>query len=72
MNFKVEEINSINKLLATILSIGNIEFDDTAYNDNNPCSIKTVEWLEKAAFNLNVERDLMMKSMLYKTREVGK
>jgi len=57
MNFATSEIEAILKIIAIILHLGNVDFDESSFSDNTPCSIKNEQSLECSANVLNVTKD---------------
>lgn len=72
MNFSEGDSQAVWKVLSAILLIGNLEFDESTYNDNNPCTIKNGSLLVKICELMGCKLDLFQKALTYKTREVGK
>lgn len=59
-SFNEYEILAVWKILSGILHIGNIEFDDSQYNENNPCTLHDLSSLKIAAKILEIsEKDLL-------------
>jgi myosin heavy subunit len=65
-------VDAILSVIATILHLGNVDFDDSTFTDNTPCSIKNTPSLDASAKVLSVNLDAYTKALLYKTREVAK
>lgn len=62
-SFSEYETTAIWKVLAGILHIGNIEFDDSEYSENNPCSLVDISSARKAAKVLEVPLNDLISSM---------
>jgi len=50
------------------LTIGNLEFDEKTFSDANPCSVKNMEVLSKAAELLQVNKEELVASLVFKRR----
>ena len=72
MKFSINEIDAIYQILSAILNLGNIEFDDSNYNENNPCIITTPKPLEIVSQLLESKSIELSQALLVKTRSVGK
>lgn len=72
MNFRDDEREGIFKLLSGILYIGNIEFNDKKFSDNNPCEIDNISCLQMACDILGFNDKMLMRALVFKTREIGK
>ena len=71
-NFSDKEIKCIWQALASILCLGNIVFDESEYNENNPCKItKDSEcYLKNSARLLDIDSETIKKALLYTTRNI--
>jgi myosin heavy subunit len=49
MNFSTTEVDAILYAIATILHLGNVDFDESTFTDNSPCQIKNDASLESSA-----------------------
>ncbi|KAL4507958.1 hypothetical protein ABPG72_021331 [Tetrahymena utriculariae] len=69
LNFTSQEEKSIYSILAGILQLGNVNFDEKTYSEGEkPCSLINMEALEKAAFVLKVDREELKNCLVYKRR----
>ncbi|EGR30141.1 myosin, putative, partial [Ichthyophthirius multifiliis] len=76
-SFKILNIQNdlfIWKIIASILLLGNIDFDESTYDNDIPCLIieDNISSIAKIAKLLNVNEQTLKKGLLYKTRQVGK
>jgi myosin heavy subunit len=72
MKFTSDEENAIWSIVASCLHIGNINFDDSTFDNDKPCAIKNSEHLQTIATLLKVDYERLTKSILFKIREMGK
>ena len=72
MKFTPEEENAIWCIVSSVLHIGNIIIDDSAFDNDKPCSLKNEESLKIAAGLLKINYESLYKSFLFKTRDVMK
>lgn len=71
MNIALGEKDTIYRILAAILLLGNVEFDSSTLTDVNPCSIKNKAFFSKISDLLKVNPDLLLKSINTVTRKIG-
>lgn len=71
MRFPNEEIHGIWSMVAAILHLGNIDFNEKTLDNDNPCTILDEKSLEKAAKLLGIDPKVFSYSFLHKTRVVG-
>lgn len=72
MKFPKEEIKAVWHLIAAILHLGNIDFNEKTLDNDNPCTILDQKELEKAAKLLGIDEKTLSHNLLHKTRIVGK
>ena len=83
MNFTLGEIKSVWSIVAAILHLGNVEFDDSSLDNgnfsdfiliclDNPCKIINFNLAEIAASLLGIHKEELQNSIVYKTREIGR
>ena len=65
--FSSAEIKGIWNVIAAVLCIGNIEFDDSRFNNNNPCKIteNSQSFLENTAKLLEIPEETFIKSLIF-------
>ncbi|KAL4464880.1 hypothetical protein ABPG74_011441 [Tetrahymena malaccensis] len=69
LNFTSLEEKSIYSILACILQLGNINFDDKTYSEGEkPCSLINMDALERAASVLKVDKEELKNCLVYKRR----
>ena len=59
-------------IVAAILLIGNIEFEDKNYNENCPCEIVNKDVIKRIGSLLSIDERAFIKSITLKTREAPK
>ena len=72
MKVSKEEQKAIWSMVAAILHLGNIDFNEKTLDNNNPCTILGKDLLEKAAKLLGINPQNFTHNILHKTRIVGK
>lgn len=72
IGFTKKEQNAVYRILASVLLLGNIEFDDKNYNDNNPCEILGDQILKKICQLLEIKIENLKQGLIYKLREIAK
>lgn len=73
MKINYQEIQSIWSLVATVLHLGNIGFDEKGYDSqtNNPCAITNAENFKKIAQLLAVSENHLEEALTHKTRKIN-
>lgn len=73
MKINFQEIQSIWSLVATVLHLGNIDFDEKKYDSqtNNPCAITNAENFKKIAQLLAVSENNLEEALTHKTRKIN-
>lgn len=73
MKFHANEINSIWSIIAAILHIGNLEFDDSTLDTQNnvPCKFKNEEALKIVTDLLSIDLDACRNCLTHKTRIIA-
>lgn len=71
MGISSDEKDTIYRILAGILLIGNVEFDSSTLTDSNPCKVKNEALFNKVAELLKVKADNLIKSINTVTRKIG-
>jgi myosin heavy subunit len=72
MGFTKEEQQAIWSIIASILHLGNLEFDEKGLDNNNPCTLIQPEALSAASDLMQIKEENLKKSFLNKTRTIGK
>ncbi len=72
IGFIDQEVQAIFSILASILHLGNLDFDARTLTDNNPCSVKDQHCLESIASLLGVGAASLLQALTVKLRVVGK
>lgn len=72
MKFSASEIHAIWAIVASVLHVGNVNIDDSTFDNDKPCCLKNEDGLKTAAKLLGIEYAMLEKSFLLRTREVGK
>lgn len=72
MRFTPEEENAIWCIVSSVLHIGNIQIDESTFDNDNPCNLKNVSHLKTVAKLLKIDYEILEKSLLFKTRDFGK
>lgn len=67
MQFPQQLVDTIFKFLASILYLGNINYTEEKFSDNNPCTITNLEVLKQAATLLEIPPDKLAHALLFKT-----
>ena len=57
LDFKKEIINEIWSTISAILLLGNIDFDGTLQNENDPCEIVNMDLVANMAFLLKISQE---------------
>lgn len=72
-SFAQNEVNYIWRILGAILSLGNVEFDSSEYNENTPCKIlsKTQIYFENCARLLEIASEDIYNALVFITRNIG-
>ena len=73
MKFHVNEIKTIWEIVATVLHLGNIDFDESTFDsqNNKPCAITDRKSFKKAVELLNVEEKTLEEALTHKTRKIN-
>ncbi|KRX01847.1 P-loop containing nucleoside triphosphate hydrolase [Pseudocohnilembus persalinus] len=72
LNFQKHEQEAIYSIVAAVILLGNIDFDDSQYSDTNPCSISNQELIKQIAELLQVDSETLVKCLTLKIRYIGK
>lgn len=72
MQFRADEKQAVFRLLAGILYLGNVSFNDEKFSENQPCEIQGKEALKLACEILGFSENSLAKALVVKTREIGK
>ena len=72
MKFNSEEVSAIWSVLAAILKLGNLEFDDTKKTDTNPCKIVNEALFDEISDLLQIEMEILRSALIIKTRITDK
>lgn len=73
MKFHENEVSSIWNIVAAILHLGNLEFDESSLDTQNniPCKFKNEEALKTATDLLSIDLDTFQNCLTYKTRVIA-
>lgn len=72
MRFSEQEKATIYKILAGILYLGNLRFDEKNLTDKDPCEIANSDCLSDICEILDFNEKDLQKALVFKTREIGK
>ena len=72
MKFSQDEVNAIWSVLATILKLGNLEFDDAKKTDTNPCKILNEPLFDQISQLLCIDKEILRSALTIKTRITDK
>lgn len=72
MKFSEEEISAIWGIIASILKIGNLQFDDAKKTDTNPCTITNEKLFQEISSVLRIDKELLRSALTIKTRITDK
>ena len=71
MKFSEGEQDGIWKIVATVLHLGNLGYDDKNLDNNTPCSVLNDNHLISISKLLGSNLDNLRDGLLKKTREIG-
>ena len=73
MKFQANEIKAIWELVATVLHLGNIDYDENTFDsqNNKPCSIRNIESFKKIVELLSVDVKTLEEALTHKTRKIN-
>lgn len=73
MKLSFNEIKSIWSLVATVLHLGNLQFDEEKFDSqkNTPCGIKNQESFQKISELLSVSEKTLAEALTHKTRKIN-
>jgi myosin heavy subunit len=72
INFNDNEFRTVFNGLAAIMHLGNLKFDKSTLTDKTPCGFKNGDCFETIARLFEIPEEDFRKSLVLKTREVGK
>lgn len=65
LDFQKEQINEIWSVVAAVLLLGNISFDGTLQNENDPCEISNPELVVSVAHLLRVKKEEIEAGLIF-------
>lgn len=71
MHFTTEEQNTIWRVLAAILWLGNVCFDGASLTNTMPCQVISKKELFLVSELLGIDVDSLSKALLFKTRTIA-
>jgi len=73
MKFHSNEIKTIWEIVATVLHLGNIDYDESTFDsqNNKPCTITDRKSFKKAVELLNIEEKTFEEALTHKTRKIN-
>lgn len=70
MGFSPEEVDAVWKMLSCVLNLGNVDIDDSKFDDENPCTFKASDFTTNVVEMLEVNKEELETSICVTVRKV--